>query len=77
MAKTLQIRDVPDDIHSAVRTRAAQTGESVSEYLLGLVAEAVAYPSMAEIVERARIAARSGGAGFADVREAVREGRDR
>lgn len=77
MAKTLQIRNVPDDVHAAVRARAAQADESVSEYLLNLVAEAVSFPSMAEIVERAKDAAASGGASFADVQAVVREGRER
>ncbi|MGH8795299.1 MAG: FitA-like ribbon-helix-helix domain-containing protein [Stackebrandtia sp.] len=77
MEKTLQIRGVPEEVHAAVKTRAAQAGESVSDYLLHLVSEVVSYPSMAEIVERAKDAARSGGANFEDIEAAVREGRDR
>lgn len=77
MARTLQIRNVPDEVHAAVRARAAQADESVSDYLLKLVAESVAHPSMAEIVERATAAAASGGASFSDVQAAVREGRER
>jgi plasmid stability protein len=77
-ATTLQIRDVPEEIHSAVRARAAEAGISVSDYLLRLVAETVSRPSMAEIVARAKQLARAGGgATRADVATAVRAGRDR
>jgi plasmid stability protein len=78
MAATLQIRNVPDDVHAAVRVRAAQAGLSVSDYLLGLVRELVTGPTMAEIVARARTLAHAGGgASRAEVQAAVRAGRDR
>ena len=77
-ASTLQIRNVPEEIHAAVRMRAAEAGISVSDYLLRLVAETVSRPSMADIVARARQLARAGGgAKRADVAAAVRAGRDR
>lgn len=78
MARTLQIRGVPDDVHSAVRVRAAQAGLSVSDYLARIVADAVALPTMEEVVERARaLAASGGGASKVDAVAAVRSGRDR
>jgi len=78
MSKTLQIRDVPDDVHAAVRVRAAQTGLSVSDYLLRLVSELVSKPTMAEIVDRAKVlAAAGGGTSRAAVRAVIRETRDR
>lgn len=78
MSKTLQIRDVPDDIHATVRARAAQAGLSVSDYLLNLLGELVTRPTMAEIVERAQALARAGGgASHSDVQAVIREGRDR
>lgn len=78
MATTLQIRNVPDEIHAAVRTRAAQAGLSVSDYLLDLVRELVTRPTMAEVVVRAKALAQAGGgAGRSDVQSAVRSGRDR
>ncbi|MQA86061.1 MAG: hypothetical protein GEV03_15885 [Streptosporangiales bacterium] len=77
MAKTLQIRGVPDDVHAAVRARAAQAGLSVSDYLLNLVSELVSRPTMAEVVERAKALARTGGgASRADIHAVIREGRD-
>jgi plasmid stability protein len=33
MPKTLQVRDVPDDVHEVLRVRAAQAGLSLAEYL--------------------------------------------
>lgn len=78
MSKTLQIRNVPDDIHTAVHVRATQAGLSVSDYLLSLVSELVSKPTMAEIVDRARVlAAAGGGTSRATVRAVIREGRDR
>lgn len=78
MAKTLQIRDVPDQVHLAVRARAAQAGVSVSDYLRELVTEIVSRPTTAEVVERARALAHAGGgASPADIQAAVREGRER
>lgn len=78
MASTLQIRDVSDDLHAKVRARAAEAGQSVSDYLRDLIAELVTRPTMAEVVERARALARAGGgASRADARDAVRAARDR
>jgi len=78
MAKTLQIRDVPDDLHATLRARAAHAGQSVSDYLLDLLRELAARPTMTEIVRRAEALARAGGgATRAEVHAALREGRDR
>jgi antitoxin FitA len=78
MASTLQIRNVPDEIHAAVRVRAAQAGLSVSDYLLELIKELVTRPTMAEVVARAKTLAQAGGgASRAEVQAAIRTGRDR
>lgn len=78
MAATLQIRNVSDDVHTAVRMRAAQEGLSVSDYLLKLIGELVTRPTMAEIVARAKTLAQTGGgASRAEVQAAIRSGRDR
>lgn len=39
MTRTLQIRDVPEDLHATIRALAAQADLSVSAYLLDLVTE--------------------------------------
>src|SRR2546423_4909064 len=33
MARTIQVRDVPDDVHRTLRARAAAAGVSLSDYL--------------------------------------------
>jgi plasmid stability protein len=78
LTRTLQIRDVPEDVHATVRVRAAQAGLSVSAYLLNLVTELVSQPTMAEVVERARSLARAGGGtSHVDAQDAVRQSRER
>jgi antitoxin FitA len=73
MTKTLQIRDVPDDVHATVRARAAGAKLSVSEYLLRQITELAEQPTVAEVLERAR--QRSGGVRGEDIIAAIREGR--
>lgn len=79
MASTLQIRDVPEEVHTAVRARASAAGRSVSDYLRQLVTEAVSRPTMAEWIERAQTLARDAedGPALDDIVAAVRSGRDR
>jgi antitoxin FitA len=57
MAATLQIRNVPEDVHRALKTRAAQAGMSLSEYLLAELAAVARRPTIEELT--ARIAART------------------
>lgn len=78
MNKTLQVRDVPPELHHAVRARAVQAGQSVSDYLRELLSEIVLHPTMDEIVARSTLLANTGGgASRADIRKVLREGRDR
>jgi plasmid stability protein len=77
MAKTIQIRNVPDDVHRALRTAAAAAGKSLSDYLLEHVAEVAARPSNAEIFRRASERARGSGVSMEEIVAAVRSGRDR
>jgi len=56
---SVQIKDVPPDVHSVFRQRAAAAGQSLQEYLLGrLVAEA-RRPTLDELLTRAE--GRAGG----------------
>ncbi|HTJ66482.1 MAG TPA: hypothetical protein VL551_03025 [Actinospica sp.] len=50
--KTLQIRDVPEDVHAVVSARAARAGTTVSQYLLELVTGFVRQPALAEVTTR-------------------------
>jgi hypothetical protein len=73
--KTIQIRNVPDDVHRALRTRAAASGVSLSDYALGELERVAQHPPVADVLARAH--ARSGGAERGAIVAAVRAGRDR
>lgn len=51
----LQIRNLPDDLHRALKIRAAEEGVSMSDWVKAVIEQALARPSRAEIL--ARIAA--------------------
>ena len=48
----LQLRDLPDDIHRELKIRAAQAGQSLSEYTLAVLRLHVSTPTLAEITDR-------------------------
>jgi len=73
--KTIQVRNVPDEVHRALRTRAAAAGVSLSDYVLQELERVSAYPPVADVLARART--RAGGASADAVLAAVRSGRDR
>jgi plasmid stability protein len=76
MSKTLQIRDVPEDVHATIRSRAALAGQSISEYLLAQVTGLARHPTQAEVAERIRTMARqSPGPSDDDILAALHEGR--
>jgi hypothetical protein len=52
--KSVQIRDIDDDLYAALSKRAAETGISVPELLRQQAERLVARPSMAEWLERTR-----------------------
>ena len=54
MSKMIQIRHVPDAIHRTLKSRAALAGMSLSDYLLRLVGEIAARPTLEEMRERLR-----------------------
>lgn len=74
MAKSVQIRDVPDQVHRALRTRAAEAGKSLSDYLLEELLELSALPSIAASIKSAR--SQEGGATTEQIVAAARSGRD-
>ena len=75
MSRTIQIRDVPDAVHRALRSRAAAAGQSLSAYLLTELTRVAERPPVAEVLARA--GGRHGGARSEDIVAAVRSGRDR
>jgi len=75
VARTIQIRNVPDDVHRTLKARAAAAGVSLSEYLLAEVVRVAERPPVADVLSRAD--ARHGGSRTASIVKAVRSGRDR
>lgn len=71
----IQVKNVPDDVHAVMRARAAAAGQSLQEYLLGLLTEAAHRPTPDEVLARA--GRRSGSrASLADLVAAIRADRD-
>ena len=57
MPKTIQVRNVPDDVYLEAKARAARAGLSLSDYLLRKLEHALSVPSVEAVL--ARIAGRS------------------
>lgn len=77
MAKMVQIRNVPDDIHRTMKARAARAGMSLSDYLLSEVRAVAARPTIEEMVERLRRRRAAGGPSSAKIIRWVRDAADR
>ena len=73
--KTIQIRNVPNDTHRELRTRAAAAGMSLSDYALEELQRLTARPTVAEVLRRA--GSRSGGLSTESIVAAIRADRDR
>jgi plasmid stability protein len=56
---TVQIKNVPPDVHQTLRRRAAQAGQSLQEYTLALLSDHACKPTLEEVF--AQIDQRSGG----------------
>lgn len=52
MSKTIQIRNVPDDLHRKLKVQAAELGMTLSDYLISEFRRAVENPSLQEILAR-------------------------
>ncbi len=74
MAKNVQIRDVPDDVHATLRRRASDAGMSLSDYLREELAIVAGRTSMHEILTRA--ARRPGNLPFGEATRDIRAMRD-
>jgi plasmid stability protein len=74
MGVLLQVRDVPDDVHRTLKSRAAASGQSLSEYVRGVLARAAARPTVDELT--ARVAARGAVAPAESAADAVRDIRE-
>jgi plasmid stability protein len=70
----IQVRDVPDDVHRRLKSRAALAGESLNEFLLARMSEMARVPTVPELAERIRERQPYTGPSSA---EAIREERER
>jgi antitoxin FitA len=52
MAKMIQLRHVPDELHRLLKARAALEGVSLSEYLLAEIRRSAERPTLRELRER-------------------------
>ena len=75
MARSIQIRNVPTDVHTTLRARAAAASLSLSDYLLAEIVRIAERPPVADVLARA--SSRYGGAGVDEIVRAVRAGRGR
>ena len=72
---SIQVKDVPDDVHATLRRRAAATGKSLQEYLLERLTDDAQTPTLDEVLARA--GGRSGGrAPLTSSAKSVRADRD-
>jgi len=54
MSKMIQVRDVPDQVHSILKARAAREGMSLSDFIKRELERSVERPTMREWLERTR-----------------------
>jgi hypothetical protein len=72
---TIQVKNVPPDVHDTLRHRAIDAHQSLQEYVLALLVREARKPTLHEVLARA--ASRSGGrASLQEVTAIIREDRD-
>lgn len=54
MPKMIQLRNVPDGLHRALKARAALAGMSLSDYLLEEIRQTARRPTLQELQDRLR-----------------------
>ena len=74
MLKTIQLRNVPDDLHRVLKSRAALAGKSLSDYLIAELQRHAEYPTVEELCRRLR--ARTGFRPTVPPAQLIREERD-
>jgi hypothetical protein len=73
---SVQIKNVPADVHGVLRRRAAAAGQSLQEYLLARLVEEAREEPLEEVLDRA--GGRAGGeVGLAFAAETLRSERER
>ena len=73
---SVQIKDVPEEVHRVLRRRAAEAHQSLQEYLRSRLIDEASRPTLEEVLDRA--GGRSGGSiPFTSAVTVVREDRAR
>lgn len=54
MPKMIQVRNVPDPLHAELTRRARERGETLTQYVQGILEREVARPPAMEVLERVR-----------------------
>jgi plasmid stability protein len=72
---TVQIKNVPPDVHQILRERASKAGQSLQAYLLAQLQEQASKPTIKELMDR--VGKRTGGdVSFEFATKVIREDRD-
>lgn len=72
----LQIRDLPTDLHRTLKARAAQRGQSLSEYATEVLRRAAEMPTLEELAERLRARGTAGDVTVDSIAERIRSERE-
>jgi antitoxin FitA len=54
MGVAITVRDVPDEVRDELAARAARAGQSLQEYLRGMLIDSAARPLVDDVIARAR-----------------------
>jgi antitoxin FitA len=73
---SIQVKNVPPDVHRILRTRAAAAGMSLQEYLLAELTERARQPTLREIFDRVEREETEVKLDVHDVVRIIREDRD-
>jgi antitoxin FitA len=73
--KMIQIRNVPDDLHRALKARAAQEGSTLSDYILAELPRLADRPTPEQVLARIRQRSPVEGPPAAELIRAEREAR--
>jgi antitoxin FitA len=73
--KMIQIRNVPEDLHRALKARAAQEGSTLSDYILAELPRLADRPTPEQVMQRIRHRTPVAGPPAADLIRAERDSR--
>jgi hypothetical protein len=73
--KMIQIRNVPDDLHRALKARAAQEGSTLSDYILAELPRLADKPTTEQVLARIRQRSPVGGPPATELIRAERDAR--